>query len=319
MMFETLQRRRVLLIGLTRARRGRGLNNISSRIGPKASELMIGTIPDQITIFIEITEHAIDAALRAGIKSGTFARLGEWRACEAVEWPFGPLVKLLLLTAQRREEVAGIERAELDLEKGIWAMPREKAKNNRAHTVQLSTAALNVLNSIPKIGGRFVFTVTGTAPVSGFSRAKRRLDAAMLATKRDEFGADCEPIPHWTLHDLRRTATTGMAQLNIPPHVVDKVLNHISGTIRGVAAVYNRFEYLDERRQRAGDSALVDALARRQVRGAALDVMVEEPLPAASPRWSIHHAHTAGETCRYQDNVLAILHENVARRDPGAD
>jgi integrase len=171
-----------------------------------------------------------------------------WRACEAVEWPFGPLVKLLLLTAQRRKEVAGIERAELDLEKGIWAMPREKAKNNRAHTVQLSTAALKVLNSIPQIGGRFVFTVTGTAPVSGFSRAKRRLDAAMLATKRDELSADCEPIPHWTLHDLRRTATTGMAQLNIPPHVVDKVLNHISGTIRGVAAVYNRFEYLDERR-----------------------------------------------------------------------
>ena len=77
MMFETLKRRRALLIGLTRARRGRGLNNISSRIGPKASEPMIGTIPDQITIFIEITEHAIDAALRAGINSGTCARLGE--------------------------------------------------------------------------------------------------------------------------------------------------------------------------------------------------------------------------------------------------
>jgi integrase len=70
----------------------------------------------------------------------------------------------------------------------------------------------------------------------------------MLAAKRDELGADCEPIPHWTLHDLRRTAATGMAQLNIAPHVVDKVLNHVSGTIRGVAAVYNRFEYMEERR-----------------------------------------------------------------------
>ena len=171
-----------------------------------------------------------------------------WRACDTRGWPFGPYVKLLLLTAQRRDEGAGIERAELDLEKRTWTIPREKAKNGRVHAVQLSTAALAVLNSIPQIGNRFVFTVSGAAPVAGFSGAKRRVDAAMLAAKREELGADCEPIPHWTLHDLRRTAATGMAQLNIAPHVVDKVLNHVSGTIRGVAAVYNRFEYLEERR-----------------------------------------------------------------------
>jgi integrase len=70
----------------------------------------------------------------------------------------------------------------------------------------------------------------------------------MLAAKSDELGAPCDPIPAWVLHDLRRTAATGMARLNFPPHVVDKVLNHVSGTIRGVAAVYNRFEYLEERR-----------------------------------------------------------------------
>lgn len=70
----------------------------------------------------------------------------------------------------------------------------------------------------------------------------------MLAAKSDELGAPCEPIPPWVLHDLRRTAATGMARLSFPPHVVDKVLNHVSGTICGVAAVYNRFEYLDERR-----------------------------------------------------------------------
>jgi integrase len=171
-----------------------------------------------------------------------------WRACEAVGWPFGPLVKLLLLTAQRRDEVAGLELGELDLDQQIWTIPREKTKNSRVHAVQLSTATMEVLRSIPKIGNRFVFTVTGATPVSGFSRAKRRLNAAMLAGKRDELGADCEPIPHWTLHDLRRTAATGMARLNFPPHVADKVLNHVSGTIRGVAAVYNRFEYLEERR-----------------------------------------------------------------------
>jgi integrase len=93
-----------------------------------------------------------------------------------------------------------------------------------------------------------VFTVTGTTPVSGFGNAKRRLDAVMLASKRAEIGAKVDAVPQWTLHDLRRTGATGIARLNFPPHVVDKVLNHVSGTIRGVAAVYNRFEYLDERR-----------------------------------------------------------------------
>jgi integrase len=171
-----------------------------------------------------------------------------WHACDTVGWPFGPVVKLLLLTAQRRDEVAGMEWSEIDLEKRTWTMPREKAKNNRAHEVQLSAAAIQILNSIPRVGDGLVFTSTGTTPVSGFSRIKRRLDAAMLAAKRDELGEKCDGIPHWIFHDLRRTAATGMARFGFPPHVVDKVLNHVSGTIRGVAAVYNRFEYLDERR-----------------------------------------------------------------------
>jgi integrase len=144
--------------------------------------------------------------------------------------------------------VAGLERSELDLDKRIWTMPRNKAKNNRAHIVHLSTAAVDLLYSMPPIGGSLIFTSTGSTPVSGFSRAKRRLDATMLALKREELGEKCDPIPGWILHDLRRTAATGMARLNVPPHVVDKVLNHTSGTIRGVAAVYNRFEYLEERR-----------------------------------------------------------------------
>ena len=120
-------------------------------------------------------------------------------------------------------------------------------KNNRAHEVHLSDAAVQVLRSVPRVGNGLVFTTNGR-PVSGFSQGKKRLDAAMLKAKQDELGDKAAPIPHWILHDLRRTAATGMARLNIPPHVVDKVLNHVSGTIRGVAAVYNRFEYLDERR-----------------------------------------------------------------------
>src|SRR5438067_8662794 len=170
-----------------------------------------------------------------------------WSAAEKIKWPFGPLAKLLLLTAQRRDEVAGMEWPELDLTKQLWIIPRHRAKNNRAHEVPLSDAAMPVVRSVPRIGSRFVFTTTGETAVSGFSKAKSRLDAAMMDAKRAELGK-ADPIPEWTLHDLRRTAATGMARLNFPPHVVDKVLNHVSGTIRGVAAVYNRFEYLEDRR-----------------------------------------------------------------------
>jgi integrase len=175
-----------------------------------------------------------------------------WLACDEIGWPFGPIFKLLLLTAQRRDEVGGMKWTEIDINKRTWTLPRNRAKSNRAHEVHLSEAALEVLHSLPgssrAIERNFVFTVTGTTAVSGFGNAKRRLDVAMLAAKRHELGPSAGEVPHWTLHDLRRTGATGMARLNVTPHVVDKVLNHASGTIRGVAAVYNRFEYIEERR-----------------------------------------------------------------------
>ena len=167
-----------------------------------------------------------------------------WSGCDVAGWPFGPLFKLLLLTAQRRDEVGTLEWSELDLEKRLWTIPREKAKNDRAHGVHLSPLAVEIIERIPKLGGdgRLIFSTNGARPVSGFSRAKAALDARM----RDLAGKS--QIGDWILHDLRRTAATGMARLNIAPHVVDRILNHVSGTIRGVAAIYNRHAYLDERR-----------------------------------------------------------------------
>ena len=97
----------------------------------------------------------------------------------------------------------------------------------------------------------FVFTITGRRPASGFSKAKATLDRLMESARRAELGLaeDAPPaIAPWILHDLRRTAATGMARLNTPPHLVDKILNHTSGSIRGVAAIYNRHSYLEERR-----------------------------------------------------------------------
>ena len=94
-----------------------------------------------------------------------------WQACDKVGWPFGPLVKLLLLTAQRRDEVANLAWEEIDLDKRVWTIPRHKAKNDRAHEVQLSDAAVAVIRSLPRIGDGLVFTTTGETPVSGFSRS----------------------------------------------------------------------------------------------------------------------------------------------------
>ena len=166
-----------------------------------------------------------------------------WTATDELGWPFGPLFRLLLLTAQRRDEVATMEWAEIDLERRLWSLPRERAKNDQGHDVHLSTQAAAILAALPHIGGAggYIFSTNGRTPVSGFSRGKERLDGLMTAS----LGQDVEP---WILHDLRRTAATGMARLKIAPHVVDRVLNHTSGTIRGVARVYNRFEYLDERK-----------------------------------------------------------------------
>jgi integrase len=174
-----------------------------------------------------------------------------WAACDRLGWPFGPLFKLLLLTAQRRDEVGSIEWAHLELGLTTWTIPREKAKNDRAHEVHLAPQAMALLHSLPRTSETFVFTTTGVTPVSGFSKAKKVLDRLMEAERRRalDLPENAPPaIPTWILHDLRRTAATGMARMNIPPHIVDKILNHVSGAIRGVAAVYNRHAYLDERR-----------------------------------------------------------------------
>jgi integrase len=164
-----------------------------------------------------------------------------WGATEELGWPFGSLFRLLLLTAQRRDEVATMEWSEIDLERRVWSLPREKAKNDQGHDVHLSQQAVDLLLALPRIQGGLVFSTNGRTAVSGFSRSKERLDGLMAKS----IGHEVDP---WILHDLRRSAATGMAGLRVLPHVVDRILNHTSGTIRGVARVYNRFDYLEERK-----------------------------------------------------------------------
>lgn len=174
-----------------------------------------------------------------------------WEACDGLGWPFGPLVRLLILTGQRRDEVASMRWSELDLEARTWTLPRERSKNDQAHVVPLPAPAIAILKDLPRVASKagYVFTTNGETAVSGFARAKERLDDLMIeAMRSDAAEPDKIELPRWTLHDLRRTFASGAARLGIAPHIVEAVLNHKSGQIRGVAAVYNRYAYDPEKR-----------------------------------------------------------------------
>jgi integrase len=162
-----------------------------------------------------------------------------WRACRDDD--YGGIVRLLILTGQRRDEVGDIMWSELDLDRGIWVIPRERTKNGLTHEVPLSGVALEILRSIPRRVGRdFVFG-EGRGGFSGWSKSKTRLDARIAKA-----GAVVRP---WRLHDLRRTAATRLGELGTLPHVIEATLNHISGHKAGVAGIYNRATYAKEKRE----------------------------------------------------------------------
>lgn len=186
-----------------------------------------------------------------------------WRGAVAAGYPFGHLVRMLILSGQRREEVAGLEWAELDRKKALWTLPAGRAKNGVVHDVPLPPAALTLLDDIsacqrpkadptdwPRKG--FAFTKSGTQPVTGYSAAKKRLDRLIAegSGQKDGAGAADElgMLPPWRFHDLRRTLATGLQRLGVRFEVTEAVLNHISGSRSGIAGVYQRHHWSDEKR-----------------------------------------------------------------------
>jgi integrase len=158
-----------------------------------------------------------------------------WRACDKISVPFGAVFKLLLLTGARKSEVGGMRWDEL--RDGEWHLPGSRTKNKKPLVTPLPPLALDIIESVPRIENcPFVFSTTGRTPVSGWSVLKRSLDAAM---------GDPEPF---VIHDLRRTAITGMNELGILPHVIELIVNHVSGHRGGVAGIYNRSELKPERK-----------------------------------------------------------------------
>jgi integrase len=169
---------------------------------------------------------------------------------------YGAIIKLLILTGARAGEVAGLERSEIDLARNLISIPGDRTKNHRPHTIPLSAAARAIIEARPQRVGadgkmrNFLFGA-GEGPFSGWSKSKERLDEKLTE-------AAGEPLPHWTLHDLRRTCATGMAEIGVGPHIIEAILNHVSGVRllhaqiaghrAGVAGIYNRASYETEKR-----------------------------------------------------------------------
>jgi integrase len=158
---------------------------------------------------------------------------------------FGAIIKLLALTGQRAGEIAGLRWSEIHDD--MIVLPADRTKNHRAHVVPLSAPASEIIKAQPRRTTpsgeprNLIFGLAGGA-FSGWSNSKEKLEARIAE-------ATGKTLPHWTPHDLRRTAATGMAELGVQPHVIEAVLNHVSGHKAGVAGVYNRSSYEREKRQ----------------------------------------------------------------------
>ncbi len=157
-----------------------------------------------------------------------------WHTWNDIGYSFGAIAKLLLLLGQRRDEVAQMQWSEVDLDTAEWTLPPERTKSQRAHLVPLPDTAVALLSDVPRFSGEYVFSTTGGyRPVGGFSKIKKRVDAA-------------SGVQGWWWHDLRRTCRTGMAALGVPDVVAERVLNHQP---QGLVKTYNLHDYAGEKRE----------------------------------------------------------------------
>jgi len=159
-----------------------------------------------------------------------------WKACDGLAPQYAAVVRLLVLTGQRLREVGHMRWSELSADLATWTLPGERTKNGRVHTVPLAPLAREIIRSLPRTSETFVFSLGDDEPLESFSRMKRKLDALAGVTEQ------------WRLHDLRRTTASGLQRVGTRLEVSESVLNHASGSITGVAAVYHRHDFADEKR-----------------------------------------------------------------------
>jgi integrase len=165
-----------------------------------------------------------------------------WRALPAND--FGAILRLLILTGQRKREIADLRWPEIDFDRGVIVLPAQRTKNRREHTLPLSVAAAVILEKQVRREGRdLVFGTAGRGGFDSWGKAKSRLDRAIFETRKKK----PRPMQAWVIHDLRRAVATGMAELGVAPHVIEAVLNHVSGHKAGVAGIYNKATYQREK------------------------------------------------------------------------
>jgi integrase len=164
-----------------------------------------------------------------------------WRSLE--DDHYGAIVKLLMLTGQRRDEIAALRWEEIDFDRDVISLAGDRTKNGRAHDIAMTGMVRDLLQSQKQVEDRpFVFG-RGDGGYSGWSKSKERLD------ERIKEANGGKALQSWVLHDLRRGAATGMADLGVHPHVIEAVLNHVSGHKGGIAGIYNRALYTAEKAQ----------------------------------------------------------------------
>ena len=167
-----------------------------------------------------------------------------WDAAAQVGWPMGSAIQLLVLTCARREEISALRWTEIDTERNQILLKGDidRTKNGEDHIIPLSTMARELIDVAPRLAGSsFVFSTTTTTPISGWSKVKARIDSLMRA----ELG---EAFESWRLHDLRRTAATGLERLGVPLQVTEALLGHTAGSKGGIAGIYQLHDYAEEKR-----------------------------------------------------------------------
>jgi integrase len=243
----------LMLAGIDRRRISGLLSDISGSHGPIAANRVRASLS---TFFAwAVREGMLDSNVVIGTnRTDEVARdrvlsvseLGEiWSGLLPDD--YGTIVKLLMLTGQRREEIGALRWSEIDFDRGVIVFPPSRTKNKREHEIHMSDAVRDLLQNRDREPGRdFVFGA-GRGPFSGWSNGKESLDARLLKSVEWQIAKEGKPRAVWRLHDIRRSVATHMAENGLQPHVIEAVLNHVSGHKAGVAGVYNRATYATEK------------------------------------------------------------------------
>jgi integrase len=243
----------LILAGIDRRRVSALLSRITDSRGPIAANRLRASLSAFFTWAIR--EGMLDTNVVTGTnRTDEVARDRVLSADELREiWAalldddYGAIVRLLVLTGQRREEIGGLRWSEVDFDRDLIALSSARTKNKREHEIPMSDSVRGILETRDRQADRDLIFGTGKGPFSGWSKAKETLEARLLLARTKEFGTKAKPITAWRLHDIRRSVATHMAENGVQPHVIEAVLNHVSGHKAGIAGVYNRAIYAAEK------------------------------------------------------------------------